>query len=244
MRTISAVLTAAAMAVALSGCLRQEVTHTIYLSPSGVVWSAIERDVRSDEKLSADRLREERDYALAVDAGAHPIARALQQLGGQAVTTTWLRRERPYSVMTEATFTDARALVLAILRDAKARGDVTLRADGCQTTLAIRADLESAEESSGDRAFDGLLTDLSGYRFVLTDGRFVSADGFVIEDDAAVAVPDPKKVPVDGILTLALTWTNDGCHGGSHAEIAESRVAEFSWVQRKLGVLRTSAVSA
>ena len=53
MRTISGVVTVVAMTAILSGCLRQAVTHTIYLGPSGAVWSAIERDVRSDEKLIA-----------------------------------------------------------------------------------------------------------------------------------------------------------------------------------------------
>jgi hypothetical protein len=201
-----------AVTVVLSGCLRQEVTHTIYVGPSSVVWSAIERDVRSDHNVAADRLREERDYVLAVDTGMHPIANALQALGGRRVTTTWLRRERPYSVMTEGTFADARELVLAILREAHAQGDVALVTERCETRLGIRVDPESAPESNGDRALDGLVTDLAGYRFVLTEGRFKAADGFLIEDEGAVAVPDPKKVPVDGILTLALAWANDSCH--------------------------------
>jgi hypothetical protein len=208
---ISGVFAVVAMAAACSGCLRQEVTHTIYLGPSGVVWSAIERDVRSDEKVPADRLREEHDFELAAGSGTHPIAKALQRLGGRSVATTWLRRERPFSVMTEARFADARELVLAVLRDAQTQGDVTLLADGCQTKLAIRVNLESTPESRGDEAVDALLTDLAGYRFVLTEGRFVSADGFVIEDDAAIAIPDEKKSATDGILTLALTWANEGC---------------------------------
>ena len=211
MRMILGILATLVAAVGLSGCLREEVTHTIYLRPSGVVWSAIERDVRSDETSATDRLREEQDFTLAVGAGTHPIAKSLQRLGGRTVTTTWLRRERPYSVMTEATFADARELVQTILRDAQANGDVTLRPEGCQTRLAIRVDLESAPESHGDHAIDELLTDLAGYRFVLTEGRFTSADGFLIEDEGAVAVPDQQKAPVDGILTLALTWANEGC---------------------------------
>jgi hypothetical protein len=207
---ISGILTAVA-AVVLSGCLREEVTHTVYLGPSGVVWSAIERDVRSDERAVADRMREEQDFTLAVGAGTHPIAKSLQRLGGRTLTTTWLRRQRPYSVMTEATFADARELVHTILRDAQANGEVTLRTEGCQTMLAIRVDLKSAPKSNGDHAIDSLLIDLAGYRFVLTEGRFTSADGFLIEDEGAVAVPDEKKSPTDGILTLALTWATEAC---------------------------------
>jgi hypothetical protein len=232
---ISGVLAVVAMATVLSGCLRQEVTHTIYVGPSSVVWSAIERDVRSDHNVPADRLREEQDYTLAVGAGAHPIAKSLQRLGGRRVTTTWLRRERPYSVMTEGTFADARELVLAILRAAQAQGDVALTIEGCETRLGIRVDPQSPPGSTDDRALDGLVTDLAGYRFILTEGRFTAADGFLIEDDGAVAVPDPKKVPVDGILTLALTWANDNCHG-SLAELAERQRPDFGQVKRNLGV--------
>jgi hypothetical protein len=208
---ISRVLTVMAMAAVLTGCLREGVSHTIYLGPSGVIWSAIELDVRSDERLPADRLREEHDFELAAGAGTHPIAKALQRLGGRSVTTTWLRRERPFSVMTEARFADARELVRAVLRDAETQGDVTLLADGCQTKLTIRVNLESGPESHGDHAVDALFTDLARYRFVLTEGRFISADGFVLEDDETVAIPDEKKSATDGILTLALTWANEGC---------------------------------
>jgi hypothetical protein len=49
------------------------------------------------------------------------------------------------------------------------------------------------------------------YRFVLTEGRFVLADGFTIEDDGAVAIPDAKQTPDNGILTLGLTWAEEGC---------------------------------
>ena len=69
MRMNSAVCGVVLMAAACCGCLRKEVTQTIYLAPSGVVWSAIERDVRSDEKAPADRIREEHDYFLAASAG-------------------------------------------------------------------------------------------------------------------------------------------------------------------------------
>jgi len=211
MRMNSAVCGVVLMAVACSGCLRKEVTQTIYVAPSGVVWSAIERDVRSEEKAPADRIREEHDYFLAASAGRHPMAEAFRRLGAQSVTTTWLRRERPYSVMTGARFGDVRQLATAILRDAQARGDVTLVRDGCQMRFGVRVDLDSAPDSSGDSALDELLTDLETYRFVLTEGHFVSADGFEIEEDGTIAVPDKTKTATDGILTLALVWADEGC---------------------------------
>ena len=58
---------------------------------------------------------------------------------------------------------------------------------------------------------DALLTDLEHYRFVLAEGRFTSADGLRILDEGTIAIWDENKAPVDGILTLALSWTSEGC---------------------------------
>lgn len=220
MRMIS-VVCGVVLAAVCGGCLQKETGQSIYLGPSGVVWSVTERDVRSDEKVPASRIQEEQDYVLAARAGQHGVARALRSLGAQAVTTTWLRRERPYSVMTEGRFADVRQLVVAILREAKVPGDVTLVREGCRTKLGIRVQLEPAPESDDDSPLGALLTDLETFRFVLTEGRFISADGFEILDQGSVAVPDTKKtapVPrspgeggIDGILTLALAWADEGC---------------------------------
>ena len=211
MRMNSAVCGVVLMAAACGGCLQKEVTQTIYLAPSGVVWSAIERDVRSDKPVPAERIVEEHDYVLAANAGKHPLAEAFRRLAAQSVTTTWLRRERPYSVMTEARFADARQLTDAILGDARARGDVTLVRDGCQTRFSVRVDLNPAPDSPWDSPVAELVADLETYRFVLTEGHFVWADGFRIEKEGDIAVPDMAKTPADGILTLALSWVDEGC---------------------------------
>jgi hypothetical protein len=211
MRMISTVCGLVAAAAVCSGCLRKEVTQTLYLGPTGVVWTVIERDVRSDEKEPAGRIREEQDYFVAAGAGRHGVAQAFRSLGAQKVTTTWLRRERPYSVMTDAQFADLRQLAIAILRDAQAHGDVSLRREGCQTRFSVRVDLESAPDPGDDSALTELLTDLETYRFVLTEGRFISADGFEILEDGTIAVPDKKKAATDGVLTLNLIWADEGC---------------------------------
>ena len=217
MRVIS-VVCVAVVAAACSGCLVKEVRHTVYLGPSGAgpsgtVWSVIEKDVRSDEKVPADRILEEHDYVLAARAGDHGVARDFRSMGAESVTTTWLRRERPYTVMTEARFADVRQLTMALLRAAKAQGDVTLVRDGCRTKFGVRLDLEQSGDSKEDRPLDALMDDLETYRFVLTEGRFISADGFEILDEGSIAVPDKTKTPADGILTLALTWADEGCPG-------------------------------
>ena len=198
-------------AAACGGCLQKEVGQAIYLSPSGAIWSVIERDVRSDEKDQGSRIREEQDYVLAALTGQHEVARAFRSLGGGAVTTTWLRRERPYSVLTEARFPDVRQLVMSVLREAKILGEVSLVREGCRTKLGIRIYLDAAPGSNDDSPLDALLADFEAYRIVLSGGRFVSADGFEMPGDGLVAVPDKKKTARDGILALALAWQDEGC---------------------------------
>jgi hypothetical protein len=197
--------------VLCGGCLRKDVVQTIYLGPGATTWTVVEGHVRSDEKEPMDRILEENDYSLAVGAGKHPVAQAFRRLGAQSVTTTWLRRERPYTVMTEARFDGLRQLTTAILRDVGAQGDVSLVQSGCDTTFAVRVDVDAAPESAGDTLVDALLTDLENYRFVLAEGRFTAADGFRILDEGTIAVWDEKKTATDGILTLGLSWAEEGC---------------------------------
>ena len=107
---ISAVCGVVVAAAFCGGCLQKEVTPAVYISPSGVTWSVIERDVRSDNEDTGARILEEQDYVLAASAGKHGVAEAFRALGAQSVTTTWLRRVRPYSVMTEGRFADLRQI--------------------------------------------------------------------------------------------------------------------------------------
>ena len=74
MRVISTVCGVVAAAVLCSGCLREEVAETVYISPSGVIWSVVEREVRSDKKAPKNRTLEERDYILGADTETHRVA--------------------------------------------------------------------------------------------------------------------------------------------------------------------------
>src|SRR6187399_644779 len=192
MRMISkgyGVLAAVAL-LSSTGCLRKDVTHTLYLSPSGVTWSAMEKDVRSDETDAARQMAEEQDYILGVRAGVHGVARGLRALGATRVETTILRNDRPYTVLTEARFRDLASLTLAGIARLRIRGDASIDHAGCERTF--RAWFAEGERD-GDEP-DGLadlLADGGGYRLVLTEGRFIRADGFLIEQDGTAATPAP-----------------------------------------------------
>jgi hypothetical protein len=216
MRATTTIYGALLLAAGLSGgCLQKDETETIYLGGAGVTWTAIEANVRSDETPPARRVEEERGFFAAADAGAHPTAQAFWRLGAQSVTTTWLRRDRPYAVMTDARFADLRLLAESILREAGLHGTVTLTRNACQTTFGVRLDMDADTATPADSDVGGLATALESYKFVLTDGHFVSADGFNIGDDRTIAVPDTKKIPVDGVLTLSLAWVAEACGSGA-----------------------------
>jgi hypothetical protein len=210
MRMFSAVSMIVVAGALSTGCLQKDMTQAIYISPGSATWSVIEKDVRSDEGALAGRIAEEHDYVLAAAAGQHPVARAFRRLGAHAVTTTLLRRNRPYTVLTEARFSSLEQIFRAVLRDAQMHGDVAAVTTGCETRLTVRVDL-SVEPAAEDSALDALIGNADDFRLVLTEGRFVSANGFTISGDGTVAVADGGKTPEGEIVTLGLSWLSDGC---------------------------------
>ena len=208
---IRAAVVVAAFA-ASTACLRKDVTHTIYVSPSGVTWSAFEKDVRSDETDPFKRQLEEQDFILAARGGRHGIAQALRRLGAGRLDTTILRRDRPFTVVTDGEFTDLAALSVAMIRTARLRGDATIDRDGCELTYRAWVDVEAG--AAGDsNDLDALVADTTSYRLVLTAGRFLRADGFTIEGDGAVALPTVADPAEDGIARVSLSWREGWCAG-------------------------------
>ena len=199
--------------VPAAGCLRRDLTHTIYVSPSGVTWSAMDKDVRSDDPDPGNRLLEEHDYFLGVQVEQHGIARALRALNGTRVQTKVLRGDRPFTVLTEARFNDLAALAAAMMKAAYVRGDATTERDGCERTVRVSFDPESGTAADTSPLAE-LMSDAAGYRIVLTEGRFVRAEGFTIESDGGAATPGAPVVTEDGLARAALTWIEGWCAGG------------------------------
>jgi hypothetical protein len=206
--TVSLVVLAGVLS---TGCLQKDVTQTIYISPEAAVWSVIEKDVRSDDRAPAGRIAEEHEYFLAAAVGRHPVAQAFHRLGAQAVTTTWLRRTRPFTVVTEARFASLEQLFKSVLRAAEIGGDVTVVRTVCGTRVTVKADSSSGPSMDAGSAVDALIGDLDDYRIVLTEGRFVSVEGFTILGEGSTVVPDRSKTMEGDTLVLMLEWVGDGC---------------------------------
>jgi hypothetical protein len=202
-----------ASVLTLGGCLQKETTHTLYLEPGGAVtWIASEKDVRSDERNPAARLEEESDYLASVTAGMHATGRALAALGGLNPEVRLDRATRPFVVATEARFAAIEQVIDRMLSELQVPGHATLKRTNGKTRLLIHVDTASAFAggSSDDTPVAALLESPGGFRFVMTDGRFLDASGFRLSQDGAVAVPidisDEDLARTQGLIDLSLTW--------------------------------------
>jgi hypothetical protein len=205
MNCIRAVLLVVPGILASSACLTSQTTHVLYLSPSGAVtWAVHDRDVHSDEVDPARRAQEEADFLEAVQVGTYGPVQALEAIGGREVFTALIRNERPWEALTTARFERIDTLFTSLLREFGIRGTATLSSAGGQTTARV-------EWAGGEASEDGtpalsLVAEPDGYQIVLTEGRFVAAEGFVISPDGRIATPPGGPPPVTPVPHLSLTW--------------------------------------
>jgi hypothetical protein len=191
----------AAAGFASVACLTKETSNTLYLDPDGAVtWSILHRNVRSGDV-------EELEYFSAVVRDDHGVARWFRKLDGD-VATTILRAVRPYSVLTEARFAGIDFLGQRILDSFGARGTSTIgrNPDGSVTwRLVLDMSSEPAEHNVEhvEDLFDGDL------KLVLTEGRFLAAEGFTIAgDEAVMAEPEEADDEQPNVpFVISLTWT-------------------------------------
>jgi hypothetical protein len=217
MRPSLALATLAAVVTLSSGCLRKDTTHTLYLSPDGSVrWVAIESDVWSDETDPASRLAEEQRYLGAALLGAHPIAMGLQALRPDVpVTTTVIREERPFHVVTTAGFGRADRMLERLFTASGVTAAAKMSFDGGRSTLRIHFDFRAGTDERASAA-TVLLEELEDLRFVLTEGRFIGGGGFdvPVRGGAATLSGEWLSAAEDAMearrtIDLVLAWEAD-----------------------------------
>jgi hypothetical protein len=197
-----------------AACLQQQTGHTLYLSPDGAVtWTATERDIRSDADDPAERMREEQEFLNRLMAGDHPMLTAVRTLEPSSSRVRFIRRERPYTVLTEARFERADSLMQRLLDAVKVHGTATLTRDGDATSLAIVFEVPREEPDSSDESPIAPLIDFDEpYRFVLTAGRFLPSEGFAIESGGSTAALDEE-------------WMNEHCKPGATVKLSLNWIA-------------------
>jgi hypothetical protein len=203
-------LAAAGLLLASAGCLQKEVGQVWYLDPGGeVTWMVTEQAVRSDAQAPLDRENEETQYWTAVEREDHPMARGFRLLEPLRVRTWAIRRESPFTVITEARFESIELLGRRLIQRMGWSGTSRLARDPGATewTLTLR-DPHTAAET--DRASDDLMAlvgDLDRLRVVLSAGRFQEAAGFTISPDGRVATIAPGEPEANqSALILRLKW--------------------------------------
>ena len=206
-RTVG-ILTVISGAVVASGCLQMESAHRLYLSPHGVVsWTVRQTDVRSDAAKAAAQQEEEREWLAGIDQGSHPVALAFRALGAQQIQTDLVRRVRPYAAVISGEFGRVDELANRMLAELQVKGHATLNRRSDATTLTIEIQVPDSEQEY-EGALDALLDELEHYRIVLTEGRFIAADGFTISADGVIATPVAPAAATD-VVRLSLTWAGD-----------------------------------
>lgn len=204
------------IALCTAGCLRKEMTTTWYLdSDLTVVWSVLERDVRSDSDSPDGRKRVEGEYAIEARQQNQPVARGLRQLGPSSVRVRMLRDKVPFTVATDATFPSLKVLGERLLGRLGLQGysSVAATKDGYEWTFSI--DPQSVMNEDGvDEDFSALF-DSEVIKVALSEGRFVETNQVELSDDRRIA-SFPIRDLVDGLekhtgeapTVFVLRWTD------------------------------------
>ena len=205
MKRFSAVFVLATAVLTTSACLAARTSHVLYLSPSGAVtWAVHDRDVHSDATERSQRAQEEGDFLRAIHHRTHGPLLALEALGGRNATSELVRTERPWDAVTTAQFERIDGLFEALVRELAVDGRVSLTSKGGLTSLRVEwsEDDPRVEESPALE----LIEVLEASRVVLTEGRFVAAEGFVISQDGREAsLPERTSAA----RRVSLTWIGE-----------------------------------
>jgi hypothetical protein len=201
------------------GCFEIPGEHVLYLEPDGAVtWTVLEEEIRFDGESRKSRRLQEDEFLDRVVAGEHVAAEALSALYPRTLDSRVLREDAPQTVWTEASYPGIDLVYRNLFDLMGMPAVVELEVEEEQTRLVITAwpgADEDGSESDGDEISDEagemLMALFMKCRIVLTEGKFVSAEGFEIADDGLAVEPvdvdtseaEEHNTPV----TLSLTWT-------------------------------------
>ncbi len=216
MRKMLTLLTVCLLA---AGCLIKTANHTLYLETDGTVtWTVHEADVRSDEEKEAERWEEEAAFLDCVREGKHAPMQVFDYLDAFDVESRFLRRQRPYSLLTVGRFSSIDSLIRRIFDETGLPAEVELETWTGWSRLTVTVDvwaleeMDEPEETPFSEALGDLLMEADEVQLLLAEGLFVDALNFSIEDGGTRAVPewepDEEQIEAaDGFLNYCLLWT-------------------------------------
>jgi hypothetical protein len=200
MRTLAA-LAVVGLASLGAGCIEKDTRSVIYLDPGGsLTWTVLETDVRSNSEQPAERVQEEADYRRTMLSNPTPLVLFFESLGGRQVSRTVLKDTAPFEVHTSAAFDRLDVLFERVCAATSYVCVAGMTIDGRRTTLTV--EMVSEFEVPGPEQ-DALADALGTLKFVLVEGRFVEASGFVLAGRTATL--GEKAVEGDPVR-ITLTW--------------------------------------
>jgi hypothetical protein len=192
------------------GCIKRDSGVTWYVDPGGqVLWSILEVNIRSDAASAADRGAEEAKHIANVRSQMHGAARGLARLGAAGLKVTILQDRPPFAVLTEGRFPGLDELGARVITRFGLSGSSQVVRDGNTWTWTMT--MSDPKAGPGPESDGGELVDLMGDRLTvaLREGRFLSATGFVLDEQARTAtlMSDDKLTADDnGVLRIQLSW--------------------------------------
>jgi len=157
------------------------------------------------EHDDAKAAAEGHDYITRARAGNHPVGNAVRRLDAVNVSTTIIRDQRPFTVVTTAQFPSLDALGTALIDAMGIDATSALTRDSSEVhwTMTIRSDRTTKDDVEDDLL---ALVD-EPWHVVLEHGRFVGAGNFRIADpQIAVQVIDCEDPARGTPLVWSLTW--------------------------------------
>ena len=188
-----------ALAMATVGCLKKEMTNTWYLDGDlSVVWSVLERDVRSGADSFDERQRDEGQYSSEARQQNQPVARGLRELGPSSIRVRMLRDKAPFTVTTDATFPSLKVLGERLLGRLGLQGYSAVAAtkDGWEWTWSV--DPKSVVNDEGVDEDLSALFESEVIKIALIEGEFVETDRVELSDDRRIA-SFPIRELIDGL---------------------------------------------
>jgi hypothetical protein len=185
----------------------KETHQTIYLNPDGSLsWVVLERDIRGGPDFEEELLS-------AFERGEHTIATAFEALDPVALDCTMLRRESPFVVYTSADFPALDEVFQNLYEQLGVRNHAVLERAGEVTRFHWTVWHEESSTLSWNEELLSLL-DEDEFRIVLTEGKFVDAEGFEIVDDGTVAIPsegndEDEEEETESDEVYSLTWVTE-----------------------------------
>jgi len=170
-----------------------------------VTWTVHDQDVHSNEPDRSKRGQEEADFLRAIQNRTHGPLLGLEAIGGRNATTELTRLERPWDAVTTAQFDRIDLLFASLLRETGIRGRALLSSDAGRSTLRVQ--WTENEPVSEETPVLELVEALDACRVVLTEGRFVAAEGFVISEDGRTATLAGQTPSLGAEEYVSLTWT-------------------------------------